>query len=224
MNNNKEAILIDFDTLYDTEIGCCLYLYTNSKKTFFKPINNWSYYFLRYMVLTRKKQNPLSVIFKDEYNDSLDNIYNELIKSDEKWNKILKLSPPTNILTLSLAMLEKYDFYKLVINCKNFAERRHLKSYGNTDFDFVINENDYSKYSTFYIRNIKSLLDKADFMNGKSVFLYNFSLNHFNCDINNKVISEYAIPFSGLTEFNFIDPFKDFDLFNEEDKINDIKK
>jgi len=213
----KESILLDFDVLFDTEIGVCSYLYINSKKEFFKDIDYWSYDFFRYSILTRKEENPLTVIFKDEYKDSLDSIYNDLFDSPSNWEKVLKFTPSTDVLKIVVSMIEEFNSYHMCINCKNETERRKLKLMGNElKFKCKINEDNYSNYSSIYKRNIKDLVDKRDEIEGKSIYLYNYSMNYFNRDMTTKAISELAIPIGGECEFKFIDPYKNIYVFDEE--------
>ena len=88
MQNYRKNTLIDFSMLFDTDIGCCLYLYDKAKKDFFEPyIYKATYEYIRYMVLCRKEKNPIRFMFKDEYKKNADSIYDKLLEN--KWDKVI---------------------------------------------------------------------------------------------------------------------------------------
>lgn len=213
----KQKILVDFNMLIDTDVGSCLYLLKNTtKKEYFKDnINYWSYLFIKYQVITRKDENPISVLFKEEYQESSNNIYNELKNS--KWGDIIDVSPLTDITAVILAMATNNEFYEIYINCKNKYEKDKIIKEFNNVFKIVENEQDFVKYVSLYIHDLKDIFGKK--LMGKVVFLYDYALNYFDKDMHTKAINEYAIPYYGTTEFKFITPYKDFVLYSEERMI-----
>ena len=209
--HEKQKILVDFNMLIDTDVGSCLYLLKNSSnKDYFKDsVRSWSYLFIKYQVLTRKDENPISILFKEEYQESSHHIYDEL--KNKKWGEILKVSPLTDITPVILAMATNNEFYEIFINCKNKFEKDKIIKEFKDIFTVIENENNFLKYVSLYIHDLKNISGKK--LMGKTVFLYDYALNYFDKDMHTKAINEYAIPYYGTTEFSFISPYKDFILY-----------
>lgn len=201
------SILVDFSILYDTDIGSALYLYTNSKnKEFFEDyLKEATYDFFKFQALTRSEQNPIKYLFKDEYKDSADDIYKDLIET--KWDKVLKCSPLTDILPALIVTASQYGIV-IQVNCTNKEEEAKFRTVST--WETFINKDITTGYNTLYLKDIREIL-KLDVV-GKVVYLYDYSLNYLNCDMAEKAIHEIAIPFSNTTQFKFISPFKDFVL------------
>lgn len=207
MESILNSVLVDFSMLFDTDIGVATYLYLNSSnKSFYEDFMKYATYdFYRFKALTRTDENPIRYLFKDEYKDSADDIYQDI--KNTKWNKVLEYSPMTDILT-ALSIAASQSGIIVQVNCRNEEEQRKLKKVNK--WDSYINLKDTSKYCTIYLHDIREAVDIN--IEGKVVYLYDYALNYLRGDMVEKTISELAVPFSYSSQFKFISPFKDFQL------------
>lgn len=174
------SILVDFPVLVDTDEGCIRYLlkkYPNSPY-FLDYMKDTSDYYIRYALLTRKEFNPLSILFKEDYLSSIDDLYKEL-KSDH-WEEVLELSYPTDILKFFNTVIKETG-YSVTVNCSNIHEQVRLESFKNIDSSWKIGIDikNIRKYFCLYIKNILSLRD-MNRIEGKSIYLYDYGPNYEN--------------------------------------------
>lgn len=208
IENYRKSTLIDFSVLFDTDIGCCLYLFQKSKRDFFEPyIFDATYNYIRYMVLTRKEKNPIKFMFKREYKENADRIYNQLL--EKKWEDVVKRSPITDILKLILS-LKVSNIADIVINCRNEIEKNRILTYINNDLEVKINETDLTQYFVIYAHDIEDLLKLN--LKEKVVNLYGYARNYAGKDIRTDSLSELCVLFANTTRFTIIPPFSDFIL------------
>lgn len=205
---HRKTALADFSVLFDTDIGCCIYLLKNvtNKSVFEDHILSTSYAYIQYKVLTRQEENPIRFMFKDEYKSSADDIYKDLF--DKKWDSILKESPYTDFLQL-LASATKVAKFIVTVNCRNKQEKKYILSIFPT-WSTVINETDFDVYFSLYLHDITTLVKNG--ITGKVVNLYGYALNYSKYDIRSNNINELSLPFINSITFSLIKPFKDFDL------------
>lgn len=202
----RKNTLVDFSVLFDTDIGCCLYLYKQAKRKFFEPyIYTATYSYIRYMVLSRKEKNPIRFMFKKEYKKNADSIYNQLL--EKQWDKVISFSPQTNILKL-IFNLQINNLSNLSINCRNEEESKKIKSFSQINWNVVINETDYKDYFIIYAHDMEEQITRD--IKGKVVNLYGYARNHTSKDLSLEALSEYCILFANVTQFTLIPPFSDF--------------
>lgn len=208
----RKRIMVDFHMLVDTDIGCALYLQRHAKnrKIFQEHIPQVNIFYLQFMALTRKEENPIAYMFVDEFRENADNIYMQLIK--EKWNSVLNCSPTTDILKI-LYSGYKQNGFKITINCKNEEEIDRIKML-TKDWVSEINIKDTSPFFCLYLHDLTSIVKNNYDIMGKSVYLYNYSKNHFNDDMsnNNNDINQIAIQWIDTTIFKFITPYSKFEM------------
>lgn len=208
MKDFRKNTLVDFSVLFDTDIGCCLYLYKYAKKDFFESyIYTATYEYIQYMVLCRKERNPIRFMFKNEYKKNADIIYNELL--EKKWNKVLNISPPTDILKIIMG-LHLADIANITVNCRNEEEVKKLNRSIEEHWKTVVNEENFDDYFVLYVHDMEDIL-KRD-LKEKVVNLYGYARNYVNKDMRNQAISEYCILFANTTKFTLISPFSNFVL------------
>lgn len=208
MANYRKNTLIDFSVLFDTDIGCCLYLYEKSKRDFFEPyIFNATYSYIKYMVLTRKEKNPIKFMFKNEYKKNADEIYTQLL--DKKWEEVVIRSPATDILKLIIG-LQMSNIINITINCRNEIEENRILEKINKEWETKINETDFSHYFIIYAHDVEDLLNKD--LKEKVINLYGYARNYSNKDMSTEALSEYCVLFANTTKFILISPFADFVL------------
>lgn len=206
--NYRKKTLVDFSVIFDTDIGCCLYLYKKAKKDFFEPyIYGATYNYIRYMVLSRKEKNPIKFMFKKQYKKNADSIYKQLF--EKQWDKVLNCSPQTTILKLIVG-LQVNNLIDLTINCRNKEEDNRIKKLLNNKWKTVINETDYTDYFVIYAHDIEDQIKLN--IKEKVINLYGYARNYAYQDLNSDALSEYCILFSNVTQFTLIPPFADFTI------------
>lgn len=204
--------MIDFHMLVDTDLGAALYLQKNAKnkKVFQEHIPNVNIFYLQYMALTRKEENPIEYMFLDEFKGHADTIYGELMA--EKWDAVLDNSPVTDILNVVYASY-KMAGYKITINCRNEAEEKRVKLVTH-DWKTVIDIKDTSPFFCLYLHDIMSILRNDYQVEGKTVYLYNYSKNHPNDEMydDDADIHPLALRWQNSVIFKFISPYKTFKM------------
>lgn len=208
----RKRIMIDFHMLLDTDLGSALYLQKNAKnkKFFQKHIPDVNIFYLQYMALTRKEENPIEYMFLQEYKGHADALYGELLY--EKWERVLDHSPTTDILKVVLSSYKNAG-YKITINCRNEAEVSRIKLI-TKDWSPIVEVKDVSSFFCLYLHDIASITRNKYDIKGKSVYLYNYSRNHPNYEMydGNNEIHPDALKWKETTIFKFISPYSKFTM------------
>ena len=208
----RQRIMIDFHMLIDTDLGSALYLQKNAKnkKFFYEHMKNVNIFYLQYMALTRKEENPIEYMFLPEYRGHADSIYGELLFS--KWDRVLDHSPTTDILKVVFSSYKNAG-YKITINCRNEEEARRIKLV-TKDWHSLIDIKDVSSYFSIYLHDLISVDRNKYDIRGKSVYLYNYSRNHPNNEMydGNNELPKEALKWRNTTVFKFISPYSKFTL------------
>lgn len=208
----RKKIMVDFHMLLDTDLGSAIYLKDHVKNVnyFQDHIAKVNIFYLQYMALTRKEENPIEYMFQDRYKGNADNIYGELMAN--KWDKVLDHSPTTEILKVIYSGYKKNGF-KVTINCRNEAESDRTKLICR-DWHTLIDIKDVSPYSSIFLHDIVSIDRNKYNVVGKTVYLYNYSKNHPNDEMkdNYNEVHQDAIKWSGKTIFKFISPYAAFKM------------
>lgn len=196
MYNN---ILVDFDSLIDTDLGLLRLIkneYNNPKYLDSDYLNNVEYNVLVYSLVKRENENPLTLVVKDNYIDSIEELRNQFFRDDYK--KILKQSGETNLVSL----IKQYIYSNQIdvtVLCKNKEEEAIIKNI--YDKIKIIVENNYSnisidKYDCLFFKRAKDLL-KLKNVKVKNIYICNYN---FNLQKN----SDKLIDLEGLEEVNEI--------------------
>ena len=195
-------ILFTSNILLDTDIGVYRLVrekYDNPK--YFK-LNILDVIIERYkeVIPRRDTINPLSFIIKDEYKNSIDNLYNEMMSKD--YSRILELSEFTNVEdVLGLFLTRKELDIKIV--CKNLEEKQIFKN-RNKKYNIVVFENykdiDVEPYNAIYTKYYKDY-SKFDKIVAKTLYFANAKYNFTNKNI---IDPEIYINLDGPNEFKAI--------------------
>lgn len=217
-------ILVDFNTLIDTDEGCIRYLlktYPNSP-FFLDYMKDTNDYYIRYALLTRTEYNPLSILFKEEYKSSIDDLYNEL--KETKWEEVLSLSYPTDIFKF-LNMVSNQAGYIITVNCDNIHEQVKLESFKDMDqsWNISIGTKNIRKYFSLVVKNIYSFSHMRN-ISGKTIYFYDYGPNF--TDYHKKVINPILVILSKTNILKFIFPYSNFEfpideIITEEKKENE---
>jgi hypothetical protein len=199
-------ILCSFESLFDIDIGCVAYILISLKDSkYIKPeAYNYTPLFVQYKLVHRDTLNPLSIIFKDEYKDQIDNLYNELL--EKKREDIIKLSYQTYLAVL-VDQLRIMGGYTIEVECDSEYEKEKVSELGLSPVDYQEN---LDEYFTLILRSPKDLKDRIQFT-GKTVYLWNTSINYFDMKkgVENEILTDEIIALMGQKNvIKMIDPYQ----------------
>ena len=210
-NQFRQNALVDFNMLWDTDLGSALYLRVFVKNTqYLEPnITTANLDYFKYMALSRKEENPIEYMFKDEYKGNADTLYGQLLA--EKWDKVLKYSPMTDLCKMfKLAVTQ--GGYKVTVNCRNELEENQVKLFTNL-WKTKQNVEDIKDYDFIYMHDLIEIIRRQWDVSGKIIYLYNYSKNHEEDDLSNKdAINHLALRWTEVATFNLIEPYAGYKL------------
>ena len=210
-NEFRNNVIVDFNMLWDTDLGSALYLRASTTKTeyFDDHIMKANLQYFKYMALARKEENPVEYMFKDVYKGNADTLYGQILA--EKWAKVLDFSPLTAICKMFL-MAVREGGYKVTVNCRNEEEVKRVKLFTNT-WTPKLQVEDVKEYDFIYVHDLVELIRRRWNIEGKVVYLYDYSKNHENDDVHNgDAIHHLALRWANVTTFNFISPYADYKM------------
>lgn len=206
----KKRYLFDFESLVDIKIGCVRYI-LNSKKlntSYIKPyMLEPTLTLLKQLSVSSIERNPVKWILKDEYSDSADDIYKELLM--DHYDSVLNNAISTDIFKLVRYTKKAGDFgIETVINCFSEKQKEMLKSVltDRTDIVYVDNINDLSSYNCLYLSDIERL-SMYIHIYGRIVYIHN-TINIYDADgslkndirkYNGKVVIKTVDPYIGIS-------------------------
>lgn len=124
MGNN---ILVDFNIVVDTDLGLINMMKKEYNNTDFvlSYINNMKDKVIIDQLLERENKNPLSIIIRDEYRESIDDLYKEFLETE--YDNILKHSSVTDIMNLVSTYINTGAVHADII-CKNKSEEQLINN------------------------------------------------------------------------------------------------
>ena len=210
-NEFRNKVLVDFNMLWDTDLGAALYLRSTTKNTqFFEDhILSANYHYFEYMALSRKEENPIEYMFKEEFKGNADTLYGRLLA--EKWDKVLDYSPMTSIGKMFLKAVTDGG-YSVTINCRDENEVKRVKLFTHL-WKTVIDEKDVKDYDFLYIHDLISIIRRQWNVDKKVIYLYDYSKNHENDDIHNgAAVHHLVLRWAEQATFNLISPYANYTL------------
>lgn len=183
--------IFDFQSVCDTDLG----LYRLIRKEYYdKSIFRKELFetndlaFVKAMILTRSKFNPLSVFCKDNVlkEEEMNDLYEQFL--EEEYDKILELSSPTTILSLASTSNNLNKMVNVRILCKSKNEVKWISKY-TTKLKCIISpykDFDLKKYDAVYLKDIYTLLQfKQDSIDKKNIILskFNFNLESYKLEL-----------------------------------------
>lgn len=211
IENKYKNILVDFSMLVDIDEACIKYLLKTypTSPYFLDYMKTTSDYYIRYALLTRKDFNPLSILFKDEYLSSIDDLYTELRTT--KWEEILDLSQPTDIFKFLNTTIHEAG-YNVTINCSNLLEQKKIETYTefmDKNWKISIDCKDIKKFFCIFIKNLGSLkhIKKIE---GKTIYIYDYAPNY--SDYKKKEIDPILALLGKTNILKFIFPYSGFEF------------
>ena len=217
--NAKETnhILIDFQVIFDLEIAAVQYIANHAKNlNLINPdvLKISSLSCLRNALLFRTTNNPLSVCISNQYKDSIDDIYNDIIKNHEQ--ELLEKCPVNDLYGYFNMLLKTDKLVDITINCETDAQVDLCYKAMEHGIHTVIQEHNLAEYDTFYIKYVSDIIKYIN-IHKKKIYMingmYNFEEGFFKKEIllliNNNII-------------NVIDPYKDLSIPQIYTMFNDL--
>ena len=216
----KKRYLFDFESLVDTKVGCVRYI-LNSKKlntSYIKPcMLEPTLALLKQLSVGSVERNPVKWILKDEYSDSADDLYKELMT--DHYDSVLNNAISTDIFKLVRYTKKASNFgVETVINCFSEKQKEMLKTVltDKSDVVYVDSVNDLSSYNCLYISDIERLSMYLHIY-GRTVYIHN-TINIYDADGN---LKPDVRKYNGKIVIKTVDPYIGIPLFiksNEKSK------
>ena len=213
----KKRYLFDFDSLVDIKIGCVRYI-LNSKKlntSYIKPyMLEPTLTLLKQLSVGSVERNPVKWILKDEYSDSADDLYKELLM--DHYDSVLNNAISTDIFKLVRYTKKAGDFgIETVINCFNEKQKVMLKSVltDKTDVVYVDNVNDLSSYNCLYLSDIERLSIYTHIY-GRIIYIHN-TINIYDDDGS---LKNGVLKYNGKVVIKTVDPYIGIPLYIKPSK------
>lgn len=203
--------LIDFDSIVDTDLAILRLVqikYAN-EKYMKRNILHADDYLLKCELLLRKDPNPLSIVFKEEYQSSAKDVFEDLITNH--YDEILEHSDPTAIFGLMQTYKKTSGVIRCTVLCKNSHQEQYIKSIDKEIVTTISNGNiNVKPYDSIFIKNYATALT-FDNLEGKSIFVSNYS---FNLEDNKRTVMLLSISVfvTDVNKVYLIDPYINFKL------------
>ena len=211
----RKGYVFDFESLVDTRSGCIRYI-LNSKtvdKSYFKPfMQHPTTTMLKNLYVSQQDPNPIKWLLKDEYIDSADDLYKELLL--KHYRGILNNSLPTDVFRL-MNLVNRVDIRDtdFTVNCANEEQLEVANSIAG-HFKATLDNYDVSLFSCVYVSTIDILDRYNKNTEGKNVYIHNIRMNYddnFTLD----TTMEYYI---GHVVIHTIDPYIGIPLYTANHK------
>lgn len=170
-------ILFEFDSLIDTDLALLIYIQLEFKdsKYFNKQVMKANDHILRALLLTRKEVNPLSVIIADEYKDSIDSLYNDIIS--KKYEQILNAAKPLDIFRFLETLKNTDGLLQCSVLCRNDIEEKIIRKF---DKEVPCIKDGYNvklyTVNALYIKIFQNIV-KYKNVNDLSLYILNYDFN-----------------------------------------------
>lgn len=207
--NNFRYVLCSFHALFDMEDAVIKYLLNNSKhSSFIKPeAYKYSDFYRHYLLSYRENPNPLSIIFKNEYLDQIDNLIVEILK--KHYEEIVDLSTNTEILRV-MNMLKDASGLEIDVLCRHELQYKKIKKI-IPKLNPIMEEDisDINKYFCYIYRDYEDIFPNQ--YKGKTIYFLDISKNYvfwkFSFNEYQKTLNENIIALMGLNVVKLLSPY-----------------
>lgn len=169
-------VLVDFEIIMDLDLATVYYLITSCKSPdVLNPVIGIadSLSAIRNMLLFRKTRNPLEVCIKEEYKDSIDSVYKDLMNEYEE--EILKLTRPNDLFNYFYMLSKTDNLVNITVNCRTELQKDMFNKFIST-LTTSVNERDLEEYDTLYLKYSDDIVEYKN-IEKKKIYLANALYN-----------------------------------------------
>lgn len=214
INNIKitkfDKILCDFNALYDYDDAIVKFVLKKFRNS--KYIKKEAYYytpFYRHYLLHnhRENDNPLSIIFKEEYIDRIEDLYKEIFCSNRK--ELMKYLEPTN-LNKVIKIFKEVSGYSIFIDCETEEEKRKI-SKSDIKCNSIDKTNIIEEYFACIFRDYERVKEISK-IEGKTIYFWDYYKNfEYYPEIDKKIPAKYILSIMDINIVKFITPYQDME-------------
>lgn len=201
--------LFEFETVVDVDLSVVMYIIDNMDNSDYIDLNLLKYATtlngIENRLLFRENINPLSIIIKKEYQDSIDDIYNEIMEYHKQ--EIIDKALPTDLLTFCNLGSTITGVVNNHVNCKDKIEEAYIHKMTERVVAKV-NQFDISNYNTLYAKSVDNLFNYQNLSN-KKIFILNARYNMMKDFL---IYKPEAMAISTSNTMCIIDPYKNLTI------------
>ena len=182
---NNKISLVQFNSIVDLDKYIIYYILNKYPRSKYIKDEAYGYtdYYVDILLMQRREKNPLSIIFKNDYKDQIDNLYSELLlKKKDMLKDVIFLTSICD----PFRVMNDYEAY---INCKDDDEIEICNRIFDkcTNISLIENEVSLIKYFNIILKDIDDILLFEEPYTGKSIYIWNYPMNYENYDMNNNL-------------------------------------
>lgn len=201
--------LFEFETVVDVDLSVVMYIIDNMGNSDYIDLNLLKHATtlngIENRLLFRENINPLSIIIKKEYQDSIDDIYNEIMECHKQ--EIIDKALPTDLLTFCNLGSTITGVVNNHVNCKDTIEEAYIHKMTERVITKV-NQFDISNYNTLYAKSVDNLF-KYQNLSNKKIFILNARYNMMKDFL---IYKPEAMAISTSNTMCIIDPYKNLTI------------
>lgn len=208
-------ILVPFNMIYDTDIGLFKSLkdYCKNPKYINKHMLDITNNNFRHIMINAENYDPLSEFMNPDYKISSMHLYNEILDIPDNYDKMIKLSEPTDVLGL-VAVFLKSSLVKVTVLCRDIGESFIIKNNKLLEGVSITIQTDNgkidtSKFDSIFIKKYTEIL-QFNGIQGKSLFVANYRFNKDVESTEEKIIplKDVSMLVGDTNRIYFIDLYK----------------
>lgn len=218
MGADINRLLIEFDTIFDTDIGMATIINEefNNPNVINEKMLNLNQYDYKILLLNRHFENPTRMFLRSEYWSECDSLRDQMRTDPEVYERILKASITTSIYDMinEIGIMGRNAFDVTVL-CHTQAEAVYARKILPDFVHYVTTDNwdyadfDVEDFDTIFVKDMKTP-KKFNNFKGKNLYVsrYVFNLNKDDFDTpNRELYTEYHL--ANAIEVYLIDVYGD---------------
>lgn len=201
--------LFEFETVVDVDLSVVMYIIDNMDNSDYIDLNLLKHATtlngIENRLLFRENINPLSIIIKKEYQDSIDDIYNEIMEYHKQ--EIIDKALPTDLLSFCNLGSTITGVVNNHVNCKDKIEEAYIHKMTERVIT-KLNQFDVTSYNTLYAKSVDNLFNYQNLAN-KKIFILNARYNMMKDFL---IYKPEAMAISTSNTMCIIDPYKNLTI------------
>jgi hypothetical protein len=195
--------LLAFESVVDIDLGIINYMISKYKKSIYFNqfvVNASSENVKRNLLLARKLANPITILLKEEYISSADDMLKDL--EAKHMEEILTYCKPNDILKFAKTLESSDGIIRNFISCKNQMQKQYINDL-DSSIVAIINETDMTTYNCLFLKYVEQVVQYKN-MGGKYIFLLNYM---HNIDEVSGLPKKVILAVSGSNKVRTVDPY-----------------